>query len=113
MWRSILVIAFNSVAVISVGILIVRGQWRLAPFLFLATMAINFVVVMSVRGKSSLPHGKANRAFLMLAYALIVVAVFNSLRFVEGLSMLRIGGVLGPLGISALLFRNAAKVNSI
>ena len=105
MWRFILVIAVNSLAAISMEMLIIRGQWRLMPFLFLATMTINFAVVMSARRKAARPNGNPKRAILKLAYGLIIVAVLNSLMFVGGWSLTAVGGVLGPLGISALLFR--------
>src|ERR1019366_7681333 len=101
------VITFNSLAAISMGMLVIRGQWRFMPFLFLATMTINFAVVMSARRKAARPNGNAKRAILRLAYALIIVAVLNSLMFVGGWSLTAVGGVLGPLGISALLFQYA------
>jgi uncharacterized membrane protein len=107
-----LLIAFDILAAVLMGVVAARGHWMASPFLFLATVAINFFVMMSARRGRPISNGKGKRAIVRLAYALIVVAVLNSLAFMGGWSWMSFGGVVGPLLISSALFVFAGRVNS-
>lgn len=112
MKRFYLLIAFDAIMAIVMGVTVMRGGWRFAPFLFVLTLAMNLGVIRPGSRGTAAVDGKARRSIVGLAYALIFVAVMNSLILVKGWSWAGASGVLGPFVISGLLFRFAGRMKT-